>query len=162
MKSLKILPVLISFVTMSALYGQTPSEQEFIELYKQNYIEWISSPEIALLQARNPDLKALVKDIPIQETMAFKKAFKEAKASRLENKELDLAELLGDGAMDVSMDIIKELVSTENTDIIINMYWKVIKSAESQEIVDMIMPHVMKAKEDFEKTGVEIANTVKK
>ena len=162
MKSFKLLPVFISFVTMSALYGQTASEQEFIDLYKQNYIEWISSPEIALLQARNPDLKALVKDIPIQETMAFKKAFKEAKASRLENKELDLAELLGDGAMDVSMDIIKELVSTENTDIIINMYWKVIKSAESQEIVDMIMPHVMKAKEDFEKTGVEIANAVKK
>ena len=147
---------------MSALYGQTASEQEFIDLYKQNYIEWISSPDIALLQARNPDLKALIKDIPIQETLAFKKAFKEAEAARIENRELDLAEMLGDGAMDVSMDIIKELVSTENTDIIINMYWKVIESAESQEIVDMIMPHVMKAKEDFEKTGVEIANTVKK
>ena len=162
MKSLKILPVLISFITMSALYGQTASEQEFIDLYKQNYIEWISSPDIALLQARNPDLKALIRDIPIQETLAFKKAFKEAEAARIENRELDLAEMLGDGAMDVSMDIIKELVSTENTDIIINMYWKAIKSAESQEIVDMIMPHVMKAKEDFEKTGVQIANTVKK
>jgi len=162
MKSLKILPVLISFITMSALYGQTASEQEFIDLYKQNYIEWISSPDIALLQARNPDLKALIRDIPIQETLAFKKAFKEAETARIENRELDLAEMLGDGAMDVSMDIIKELVSTENTDIIINMYWKAIKSAESQEIVDMIMPHVMKAKEDFEKTGVQIANTVKK
>lgn len=148
---------------MAGLYshGQTESEKEFIELYKQNYIQWISSPEIARLQARNPELKALIEDIPIQETMAFKKAAKEASESRLSNQELDIAELLGEGAMDVSMDIIRELVSTENTDIIVNMYWNVIKSAESQEIVDLIMPHVMKAKEDFEKAGVEIANTVK-
>ena len=162
MKTIKI-SIFIFIVCFTCFtHGQTPAEKEFIQLYKQNYIEWISSPEIARLQARNPDLNALIDRIPIQETMAFKEAFREAEQYRSANPEMDLAELLGDGAMDVSMDVIKELVSTENTDIIINMYWKVLKSAESQEVVDLIMPHVMKAKEEFERTGVEIANTVKR
>lgn len=153
--------LLIWFISIGAnLSAQTPGEEEFINLYKQNYLEWISSPEIARLQARNPDLKAMIEKIPIQETLAFKNAMKETREYREKNEKLDIVELLGDGAMDVSMDVIKELVSTENTDIIINMYWKVIRSAESQEIVDLIMPHVMKAKQEFEKAGVEIANTV--
>lgn len=153
--------LLIWFLSIGVnLSAQTPEEEEFINLYKQNYLEWISSPEIARLQARNPDLKAMIDKIPIQETLAFKNAMKETREYREKNEKLDIVELLGDGAMDVSMDVIKELVSTENTDIIINMYWKVIRSAESQEIVDLIMPHVMKAKQEFEKAGVEIANTV--
>lgn len=156
----KFILVLGMLLSSYVVFSQTPEEEEFINLYKQNYLEWISSPEIALLQARNPELKALIDEIPIRETMTFKYAMKEAREYREKNNKIDVAELLGDGAMDVSMDIIKELVSTENTDIIINMYWKVIKSAESQEIVDLIMPHVMKAKQEFEKAGIDIANTM--
>ena len=41
------------------------------------------------------------------------------------------------------------------------MYWDVINSAESQEIVSLIMPHVEKAKEEFKSKGVSIANEVR-
>lgn len=148
---------MVSYVSINA---QSDSEKEFIELYKTNYLEWISSPEIARMQARNPELKALIDKIPVTETEAFKNAYQEAQVMKENGKSADLLDLFSDGAYDVSMDVIKELVSPDNTEIIINLYWKVIKSAESKEIVDLIMPHIEKARQDFEKAGVEIANTV--
>ncbi|VAW11313.1 hypothetical protein MNBD_BACTEROID03-282 [hydrothermal vent metagenome] len=157
----KYIFICLTLLFISNGYGQTPEQEEFIKLYKENYIEWISSPEIALLQARDPELKLVIDQIPIQETMAFKNAVEKASNEREEGKSRDITELLGDGAMGVSMDIIKEMLSKENTDVIINLYWRVIKSAESQEIVDLIMPHIEKARRDFEKAGVDIANQVK-
>lgn len=140
--------------------AQTAEQEELIKLYKENYIEWISSPKIALMQERDPELKMIIDQIPIQQTKAFRDAIDKAALEREEGKSRKVTDLLGEGAMDISMDVIKELVSKENTDIIINLYWQVIKSAESQEIVDLILPHIEKAREEFERAGVEIANTV--
>lgn len=142
-------------------FCQTPEQEEFIKLYKENYIEWISSPEIARLQDRDPELKYLIEEISITETNAYKMALEKARAERKDGEPKGITDLLGDGAMEVSMDIIKELVSKKNTDVIINLYWDVIQSAESQEIVDLIMPHVKKLRNDFETAGIDVANTVK-
>lgn len=146
------------FLLSGLAYGQDSETDEFIRLYKQNYLEWITSPEIARLQARDPELKRIIDQIPIQQTAAFAKAAEKVRADS--SKEFKLTDVLGDDAMNVSMDIIKELLAEENTEIIINLYWDVIRSAESKEIVDLIMPHVQKAKEDFERAGVDIANGV--
>ena len=123
--------VFVIFVSVSS-YGQTAEQEQFIKLYKENYIEWISSPEIAKMQERDPELKQIINAIPIQETNAFKEAFKKAEMERGQDSVQDITAMLGDGAFDVSMDIIKEFLAKENTDIIINMYWQVIKSEKSR------------------------------
>lgn len=41
------------------------------------------------------------------------------------------------------------------------MHWNIINSAESQEIVSLIIPHVEKAKEKFKAAGLSIANEVR-
>ena len=156
---MRYLIVLVVVWTLEIGHAQEGSKEELIRLYKQNYIEWISSPEISRMLARDPELNAIIEEIPIMETEAFKAALNKKKQN--EEGHFDITELLGEGAMDVSMDIIKELVSTDNTEVIINMYWNVLKSAESQEIVDLIMPHVMKAREEFERAGVEMARTIR-
>ena len=67
----------------------------------------------------------------IRETNAYKGALGKARSERDDGEPKGIIDLLGNGAMEVSMDIIKELVAKKNTDVIINLYWDVIQSAES-------------------------------
>lgn len=156
----KIFALLLFMVVLSMNAQNYDAEtKELIKLYKANYLEWISSPEIAELQARDPELKQIIDAIPIQQTQAYRDAA--LKIKNKGDKEFNFTEMLGGNAKDISMDIIKELLAEENTEIIINMYWDVINGAESKEIVSLIMPHVEKAKEEFRSAGVEIANQVR-
>lgn len=138
--------------------------RQYMEMYKENYIEWISSLEIANLQAKHPDIKKIIDKIPITETRAFSEAvdfMNQNKGKGIDVDFNDIPNILGEQAMKNSMDLIRALLSSENTDLMFAMYWKVIESTESQEIARMILPHIEKAKREVEQAGIGLAQQVR-
>lgn len=156
-----IILALFLFVWVTAFpQNSEAAYDEFVRLYKENYLEWITSPEIQKLQRDNPDIRKLIETIPIQETKAYREVYEDLKKGGLPKYDFD--KLFEGGVYEYSMDAIRELLSPESTDVLFALYWKVIKSAESKEIVDLIMPHIEKARRDVETMGVEIARSTRK
>lgn len=128
-------------------WSQEESYDEFVRLYKANYLEWITSPEIAALQKENPDLAALIDQIPIQQTTLFQEEL--AKMKMGEKLEIDFEDFLNEDIVDSSIGLIKKLLAPENTEMITRLYWRVIESAETKEIADIIVQHMEKARDDI-------------
>lgn len=146
---------LILILAAAPLSAQELSESELlIQLYKENYIEWVTSPEIQELQENNPDIKKMIDAIPVQQTKAYREMEEELRQNKKPN--LSMADILGDGAFELNMQLITELLSPENTEVVTALYWKIIQSSEANDIAELILSHMQKARKDIEEIVLEM------
>ncbi len=145
---MELIKVFIFFMCVG-IYGQgeTPRE-EIIRLYKENYYEWVTSKEIRMLQEEHPEIKAMLDSIPIQQTSAYREAVGEIGKGGW--KSGNISELFGDSMFDFNMEVIQEILSPENTDVVTYMYWKIINSSEAGDIGQIVLGHMQKIRRDLE------------
>lgn len=152
---LSVIKVVVFLCSGFLAHSQNEAEQEFIELYKANYLEWITSPQVRELQAKNPDLAEIIARIPIQETALYKEEFEKMREGR--NMETSFDTFLSEDAIDYSLGVVKELLAPENTEIVTRMYWRIINSPQSKEIGELLLEHMQKLREDVE-TAIQQSN----
>jgi len=150
---------MLSFLSITTLQGQQDEYQELVKLYKENYIEWITSKEIEKLQKDNPDIKKLIESIPIQQTKIYQQEWDKIK--RGEDLVLDMDMILNEDVVDSGISLIKKMLAPENTEIISRLYWRVIESSETKDIADIIVRYMEKAKDDVILGSEKAIKTIK-
>ena len=148
--------VIIFLLFTSFCFGQSEEEKQIMELYKQNYQEWIVSEQVQSLLEKDPELKKMIQDIPIWQTKAYKDSQREIEERK--NEEIDFKTLFSEKGFDMTIDLITDALSVENSQVIYNMYWKIIKSEKSEKVGHLILDHMKHAQKQIENAIKENIN----
>lgn len=136
------LSMALIFVVQTDLSAQQEKdpEQALYELYRENIEQWKGSDEVRELLVRYPDLGQVL--------------------DRLDHQKLDQSNnyavmgfmemLVDERLLDEQVDMLVEVLSPENVSFIEDLYWRIIESPSSKKVADLLVEHLMDAKEKLE------------
>tara|TARA_R110001606_G_scaffold260183_2_gene407995 strand:+ start:49735 stop:50196 length:462 start_codon:yes stop_codon:yes gene_type:complete len=140
-KCLSCLICLIFFsnMEMSAQNERSP-EEALYELYEENIEQWKGSENVKNLIASHPELLEIINKIDAK------------KLDQSGNyKLMGFIEILTDEALlDSQVDMLVDGLSPENISFIEDFYWKIINSPKSKKVADLLVDHLLDAKDKLE------------
>ena len=124
---------------MSAQNERSP-EEALYELYEENIEQWKGSENVKNLIASHPELLEIINKIDAK------------KLDQSGNyKLMGFIEILTDEALlDSQVDMLVDGLSPENISFIEDFYWKIINSPKSKKVADLLVDHLLDAKDKLE------------
>jgi len=117
------------------------AEEALYELYERNIQQWRNSEEVKKLTQDHPELNQVIEKLDsrvIDQTSNY--------------RIMGFLEYLTDEALlDHQVDMLVEVLSPENVNFIEDFYWKIINSPKSKKVADLLVDHLVDAKEKLEK-----------
>lgn len=131
------------FVSVGHLYGQgtEDAEKALYELYEKNIEQWKNTEDVENLIDKHPELNKILDKLDAHtidqstnyQIMAF------------------LEQLTDEALLDHQVDMLVDVLSPENISFIEDFYWKIINSPKSKKVADLLVDHLVDAKEKLEK-----------
>ncbi len=130
------------FLTTVNVWSQQDKgpEEALFDLYRENIEQWKGSKEVRDLVERYPDLEKVV--------------------DKLDHEQLDQSDnyavmgfmemLVDERLLDDQIDMLVEVLSPENVSFIEDLYWRIIESPSSKKVADLLVEHLLDAKEKLE------------
>lgn len=124
---------------LSAQNERSP-EEALYELYEENIEQWKGSENVKNLIASHPELLEIINKIDAK------------KLDQSGNyKLMGFIEILTDEALlDSQVDMLVDVLSPENVSFIEDFYWKIINSPKSKKVADLLVDHLLDAKDKLE------------
>jgi len=131
------------FLSFNIRYSQDTkdAEEALYDLYEQNIRQWKNTEDVKSLIEQHPELNQIIEKLD----------YKDIDQST-NYKIMGFLERLTDEALlDNQVDMLIEVLSPENVNFIEQFYWKIINSPKSKKVADLLVDHLIDAKEKLEK-----------
>lgn len=117
------------------------AEKALYELYEKNIEQWKNTEDVKMLIEKHPELNTILDKLDARtldqsrnyQIMAF------------------LEQLTDEALLDHQVDMLVDVLSPENINFIEDFYWKIINSPKSKKVADLLVDHLVDAKEKLEK-----------
>ena len=131
------------FLSLNTLYSQDTkdAEEALYDLYEQNIRQWKNTEDVKSLIEQHPELNQIIEKLDYRDI-----------DQSTNYKIMGFLERLTDEALlDNQVDMLIEVLSPENVNFIEQFYWKIINSPKSKKVADLLVDHLVDAKEKLEK-----------
>lgn len=131
------------FLSFNTLYSQDTkdAEEALYDLYEQNIRQWKNTEDVKSLIEQHPELNQIIEKLDYRDI-----------DQSTNYKIMGFLERLTDEALlDNQVDMLIEVLSPENVNFIEQFYWKIINSPKSKKVADLLVDHLVDAKEKLEK-----------